>query len=83
MMHWWNGWGSGYGMGYGFSWLFMIVFLALVILGIVYLVKMVAGGSGRPEQKEIPEDILKKRFARGEINKEEFEKAMQVLKQER
>ena len=83
MMHWWNGWESGYGMGYGFGWLFMVLFWALVILGIVYLVKMMVGNAGRPEQKETAEEILKKRFARGEIGREEFEKAMQVLRQER
>jgi putative membrane protein len=83
MMHWWNGWGSGYGMGYGFGWLFMILFWALVILGIVYLVKMLAGHASKPEQKETAEEILKKRFARGELGREEFEKAMQVLRQER
>jgi len=67
--------------GYGFSWLFMIVFWALVILGIVYLVKMLAGGAGKSPSQETAEDILKKRFARGELSREEFEKAMQVLRQ--
>ena len=79
MMNW--GWGD-YGMGgYGFGWLFMIVFWAVVILGIIYLVKMLTGGAGKSEKMETAEDILKKRFAGGEISREEFEKAMQVLKQ--
>jgi len=79
MMHW--GWGD-YGMGVGFGWLFMILFWILVVLGIIYLVKMLAGGAGKSEPKETAEDILKKRFARGELSKEEFEKAMQVLRQQ-
>jgi putative membrane protein len=77
MMHW--GWGD-YGMGAG-SWLFMILFWALVILGIVYLVKMLVGGGGKSPSRETAEDILKKRFARGELSREEFEKAIQVLRQ--
>ena len=79
MMNW--GWGN-YGMGgYGFGWLFMILFWALVILGIIYLVKVLAGGSRKSPTKETAEDILKKRFARGELSREEFEEAMKVLRQ--
>ena len=79
MMNW--GWGN-YGMGgYGFGWLFMILFWALVILGIIYLVKVLAGGSGKSPTQETAEDILKKRFARGELSREEFEEAMKVLRQ--
>ena len=38
------------------------------------------GGSNKPEARgESAEDILKKRFAGGELNKEEFEAAMEVL----
>jgi putative membrane protein len=77
MMHWFN----DYGMGFGFGWLFMILFWGLVIMGIIYLVKMLAGGAGPSAPKETAEDILKKRFARGELTKEEFEKGLQVLRQ--
>jgi putative membrane protein len=79
MMHW--GWGD-YGMGgYGFGWLFMILFWAFVILGIIYLVKMLAGGAGKLPPRETAEDILKKRFAKGELSREEFEEALKVLRQ--
>ena len=77
MMHWFN----DYGMGIGFGWLFMILFWALVIMGIIYLVKMLAGNTGPATPKETAEDILRKRFARGELSREEFEKALQVLRQ--
>ncbi|MFA6055365.1 MAG: SHOCT domain-containing protein [Thermodesulfovibrionales bacterium] len=71
-MHWGN---YGWGMGFGFGRLFMIVFWVLLILGIVYLVKMIAGSAKKKgETTETALDILKKRYARGEINKEEFEK---------
>ncbi len=64
-------WGA-YGWGMGFGWIFMIIFWVLVILGVVYLVQAKAGKSS--EHKETPLDILKKRYAKGEITKEEFER---------
>lgn len=52
----------------------MIVFWVLVILGVVYLIKLVAGGAGREEKRESALEILKRRYAKGELTKEEFEK---------
>ncbi len=68
MMQWGN-----WGWGMGFGWVFMIVFWALVILGVVYLVQMATRG-GKSIGQETPLDILKKRYAKGEITKEEFER---------
>jgi putative membrane protein len=67
MMHWGN-----YG-GMGFGWIFMILFWALVILVIFFLIKYIAGRDRTESPKETALDILKKRYAKGEINKEEFE----------
>lgn len=67
MMHWDNGWDMGFGG------IFMIAFWALVILGIVYLIRFIAGGSKGGQENESALDILKKRYAKGEISKEEFE----------
>ncbi len=69
-MHWDYGWGMGSGLG----WFLMILFWVLVILGIVYLIKAIAGSAKKGEKEESAMNILKKRYARGEINKEEFEK---------
>ncbi len=69
MMHWGN---YSWGWGMGFGWLFMIVFWGLVVLGIVYIIKMIAGGG--PKNKETALDLLKKRYAKGEITKEEYER---------
>jgi putative membrane protein len=61
----------GYGFGGGFGWL---IFLALIVfLVYIFIIKpRKSGGIGRPPQ-ETPLDILKKRYAKGEITKEEFE----------
>ncbi len=69
LMHW-----SEYGWGMGWSaWLFMVLFWALIILGLLSLFRAV-WGHHRPTKEESALDILKKRYARGEINKEDFDK---------
>ncbi len=79
-MHW--GWGE-YGMGAGFGIIFMIVFWALVIVGIFFIIKMITGGgvTSEKEYDQSAEEILKRRFAKGELSREEFEEAIKVLKQ--
>jgi putative membrane protein len=60
--------------------LFMILVLAVVIAIAVLLVRWL-GGAG-PHQMppgRTPLDILKERFARGEIDKAEFEERRRVL----
>jgi putative membrane protein len=71
MMNWGN---YGSGMGFGFGWIFMILFWGLVICGIVYIAQAVMKKPGKFEQGETPLDLLKKRYAKGEISKEEFER---------
>jgi putative membrane protein len=76
------GWGGGwYGMIFGP--IFMILLLALVIAIAVLLVRWL-GGPGQPTSHQppwasTPLDILKERFARGEIDKQEFEERRRVL----
>lgn len=80
MMNWGNGFG-GWGIPF-FGPFFMIIFWALIIIGIVYLVKMLTGQQGSTEEKkETPLDILKKRYAKGEIDKKEFDKKKKDLEE--
>lgn len=68
--------------GSGFMWvgfLFMLLFWALIILGIVALVTWV-GKQARPHPPmETPVDILNKRYARGEVSQEEYERVKKTL----
>ena len=68
MMHWDYGWAMGFG------WVFMIFFWLLLILGIVYVIRIAMTGAKKETSGDTALDILKKRYAKGEITKEEFEK---------
>ena len=69
------GWG-GMGMGIG-----MLLFWGLLIALIVVLLRSTwsAGACGKREEGKSALDILKERYARGEIGKEEFEQKKRDL----
>ncbi|MGE0681324.1 MAG: SHOCT domain-containing protein [Candidatus Binatia bacterium] len=75
--HWiWYPWGMGISM------FFMLLLWILAIVGIVFLVRWVldqttARQRGRSEDSAL--DILNKRYARGEINREEYEEKKKDL----
>ncbi|UCF77319.1 MAG: SHOCT domain-containing protein [Betaproteobacteria bacterium] len=77
----WGDWG-GHGMGWGiFGAVHMILWWVLIILGIVVLIKWLFGGSSRRESgtSDRAIEILKERYARGEIGKDEFEQKRRDL----
>jgi putative membrane protein len=83
------GWGHGPGMmdwGFGMGWFGLImmgVFWILIIVAIIFLIRWLVVSSRVGSHGQKPEEsaleILKKRYARGEINKEEFEQKKRDL----
>jgi putative membrane protein len=62
---------TGWGIWMLLGWLSMLAFWGAVILGIVLVVRAVAGSGGRAEDSAI--EILRRRYAAGEITREEYE----------
>ena len=75
----------------GASWMFlgplmMIAFIAAIVAFIVLIFRWLGGSHGAAPPSppgRSPLDILKERFARGEIDKEEFEERRRVLDEHR
>ena len=74
-----GGWGGGW-----FGGIFMIIFWVLVIVGLIVLIRWLFVSSRadsvfhhRPSSNAL--EILKERYARGEINKQEFEEKKKDL----
>jgi putative membrane protein len=82
---WWdhgmNGWGYA-GMAIG-----MVLFWTLIAVGIIALIRFSAGTSqprmisGYQPYRESPEQLLAARFARGEIDDEEYRQRILVLRE--
>lgn len=81
--------GDGYGpmdggwhmMHYGYGgFLMWILLIAGIILIVLLVTQLSKGASNRQKPQDSALDILKKRYAQGEINKEEFERMKQDLK---
>lgn len=76
-------WGSPDGWGWWmlFGGLWMLLFWGVVIGLIVWGITRLAGGrSERRDADETPLEIARKRLARGEITREQFEELQKVLK---
>lgn len=68
--------------GHWFGGLFVLVFWILVAAGIFFLVRGLTSRSGTDGQAAHPEsalEILKRRYAKGEIGKDEFEEKKKAL----
>jgi putative membrane protein len=71
------------GFGFGYGWIMMVIFWVVVIGLAVLLLSLLfprithnITGNGTPQRTgalESPMEILKQRYARGEITKEQFE----------
>lgn len=66
-----------WGMGW-FGMLFNLLFWCLIIVGLVFLIRWLIQATGDKRHSDVSMgsnamDILKERYAKGEINREEFE----------
>ena len=72
-MMWYGNYGLGMGSGYGlFGMMFSFIWWALIILALVSFIKWAKDGKFSSNGKDAL-DILKERYAKGEISKAEFE----------
>lgn len=76
-----QGWGMGWGMGWG--WIGMLLFSIFLILAIAWLFRALdlggSAGSERDSSGDTALDVLRERYARGEIDREEFRNRKQDL----
>jgi putative membrane protein len=78
----WNyGSGLGWGFGMGLGWIVPLIFLAfLVWLGFQAVRALTGGRTGGSERESSALAILKERYARGELDRETFERMRIELK---
>jgi putative membrane protein len=69
----WSGWGMGFGG------IFMILLWGLIVFGIVALAKWLFAAGGSAGSSKRPMEILRERYARGEITRDEYEHMRQDL----
>jgi len=73
------GWGPMMHYGYGGGMFMWILFLIIIGLLIYFIVHATKTKSQMPTQSESALDILKKRYAKGEISKEDFDRMKKDL----
>ncbi|MFQ6109410.1 MAG: SHOCT domain-containing protein [Candidatus Aminicenantales bacterium] len=74
-------WGIHMGGWWWFWFVFALLFIAGFVLLIIVLARLIQGPEkkGYPPSREDPLEILKRRYARGEITKEQFEQMKKDL----
>lgn len=70
--------------GFGFGPLYMLLFWGVIIVGIVAMVRWLATESSSSKTRgKTADDIVRERYARGEIDRQEYEQKMNDLEQRR
>ncbi|MEU6646652.1 SHOCT domain-containing protein [Saccharomonospora sp. NPDC046836] len=72
------------GWGYALMTVGLVLFWALVILGVVALIRYLTRAAQGPERADTPrptpEQVLAERFARGEIDEQEYQNRLATLR---
>jgi putative membrane protein len=63
----------------GWMWLWWLLGLALLVL-LVWVIARAAGGQRARVDEESPAAILERRYARGEIDEQEYERRLKTLR---
>ena len=87
MMGGWGSQGSGFGGMGGFGGIVMILFWGLIIVGAILVIRYFTAGhvgaagpaGGQTPHQRDPMEILRERYARGDISTEEFEERKKIL----
>ena len=79
MPHWTNCFGAEMGWGMGFGWILMILVWVLAIVGIVAMIRWMTGQPLNAAPEQTPLQILQQRYARGDIQRDEYEQKKQDL----
>ena len=79
-------WPGMMGWGHSMGWpmmIFMFLFWGAVLAGIIVLIRslFLRGGNAGSQTAESALDILKKRYAKGEIGQDEFEEKKRVIEE--
>ena len=73
-----------WGWGWGFGPVFMLIFWGLIIVGIIALVRWLREESSPSRARDkTAAEIVQERYARGEIDRQEYEQKMQDLERRR
>ena len=72
-----EGWGIGNMMGWFGGGIMMVAFWVLLIALIVWVIREIGGKNSRSNSNAL--EILKERYAKGEIDKKEFEEKKKDL----
>ncbi|GAV25401.1 hypothetical protein ciss_13340 [Carboxydothermus islandicus] len=87
-----NGYGNGYGYGFGYFpgdflinlFILMVVIVVVIVVAIVIFKRLAVNNHSSSltlsNRRSTAEEILKEQYARGEINREEYLKALEDLK---
>lgn len=75
----WNGWDGGWGMGWGWFGLGHLLWWVFIVVAVVALFRWLGSGAGRIGGDRALQ-ILRERYARGEIDQAEFDERMKRLK---